>query len=103
VVFRLDRGGVAAGTGPMVVRGSIPCAQRVLENGPTFLPYCKPAVVNGAAGLVIEPGQRRIGVIGVTIVDGRIVEIDVVADPDKVAATRSVRSTARASSTRPTR
>jgi RNA polymerase sigma factor (sigma-70 family) len=87
VVFRLDRGGVPAATGPMVVRGSIPCAQRVLENGPAFLPYCKPAVVNGAAGLVIEPGQRRIGVVGVTIVDGRIVEIDVVADPNKVAAT----------------
>jgi RNA polymerase sigma-70 factor (ECF subfamily) len=87
VVFRLDGGGVRAGKGPMVVSGSIPLAQRILETGPTFSPYCKPAVVNGAAGLVVEVGERRIGVIGMTIVDGLIVEIDVVADPEKVAAT----------------
>jgi RNA polymerase sigma-70 factor (ECF subfamily) len=41
-------------------------------------------VVNGAAGLVITPGPRPIAVIGFTVAQGRIVEIDLVADPDKL-------------------
>jgi hypothetical protein len=40
--------------------------------------------VNGSAGLIVVPRDRPIAVIGFTIADGRIVEIDLVADPDKL-------------------
>ena len=44
----------------------------------------RPAVVNGAAGLVIVPGARPVAVVGFTIAEGRIVEIDLIADPEKL-------------------
>jgi hypothetical protein len=40
--------------------------------------------VNGSAGLIVVPHDRPIAVIGFTIAQGRIVEIDLVADPDKL-------------------
>jgi RNA polymerase sigma-70 factor (ECF subfamily) len=41
-------------------------------------------MVNGAAGLVVVPGPRPIAVVGFTIAGGCIVEIDLIADPDKL-------------------
>jgi hypothetical protein len=46
--------------------------------------FGRPAIVNGAAGLVVAPGTRPISVVGFTIAGGRIVEIDLIADPDKL-------------------
>jgi RNA polymerase sigma factor (sigma-70 family) len=43
-----------------------------------------PAVVNGSAGVVLTTGGAATTVMGFTVGDGRIVEIDVVADPDRV-------------------
>jgi RNA polymerase sigma factor (sigma-70 family) len=43
-----------------------------------------PAVVNGAAGIVLTMNGGPTTVMGFTVVNGRIVEIDVVADPDRV-------------------
>ena len=43
-----------------------------------------PAMVNGAAGVVITVGGRPFAVMGFTITGGRIVEIDAIADPDRV-------------------
>jgi len=44
----------------------------------------RPAIVNGAAGLVVATPHRPIGVIGFTIAGERIVAIDLVASPDKL-------------------
>jgi RNA polymerase sigma-70 factor (ECF subfamily) len=44
----------------------------------------QPALVNGAAGAVITVRGRPIAVMGFTVVEGRIVEIDAIADPDRV-------------------
>ncbi|MGD0808722.1 MAG: sigma-70 family RNA polymerase sigma factor [Acidimicrobiales bacterium] len=44
------------------------------------------ALVNGAAGVVVTAGGRPVTVIGFTIVGGKIVEIDAIADPPRVAA-----------------
>jgi RNA polymerase sigma-70 factor (ECF subfamily) len=41
--------------------------------------------VNGAAGLIVVPRDRPIAVIGFTIAQERILEIDLVADPDKLS------------------
>jgi len=44
----------------------------------------QPALVNGAAGLAWAPGGRPRAVIGFTIVRGKIVEIELVADPERL-------------------
>ncbi len=43
-----------------------------------------PALVNGAAGVVITVGGRPFAVMGFTVADGKIVEIDAIADPERV-------------------
>lgn len=44
----------------------------------------RPALVNGLAGAVITVRGRPIAVIGFTVVAGRIVAIDAIADPERV-------------------
>ena len=43
-----------------------------------------PALVNGAAGAVVTVGGRPFAVLGFTVAEGRILEIDAIADPDRV-------------------
>ena len=82
VVFRLDRGAVPAGASG-VVRGAVAITQlRFLFFGPGW--STQPALVNGAAGLVVRLHGRPRSVIGFTVVGGRIVQIDVLADPARV-------------------
>jgi RNA polymerase sigma factor (sigma-70 family) len=45
-----------------------------------------PAVVNGAAGVVVTAGGRPLAVMGFTVAGGRILEIDAIADPERLAA-----------------
>ena len=40
--------------------------------------------MNGGAGVVVAPGGRVFAVMGFTIANGRIVEIDVLNDPERV-------------------
>jgi RNA polymerase sigma-70 factor (ECF subfamily) len=44
----------------------------------------RPALVNGAAGAVITVRGRPIAILGFTVVGGRIVEIDGIAEPERV-------------------
>jgi RNA polymerase sigma factor (sigma-70 family) len=46
--------------------------------------HARPALVNGAAGFVVAPRDRAVAVAGFTVADGRIVEIDVLADPARL-------------------
>jgi hypothetical protein len=46
--------------------------------------FAQPALVDGAVGAVWAPGGRPRVVFGFTITQGRIVEIDLVADPERV-------------------
>ncbi|GII05187.1 sigma-70 family RNA polymerase sigma factor [Planobispora takensis] len=82
VVLRADRGAVPAG-GLRKVRGAAAVAGQAL----TFRRLgrsARPALVNGAAGLVTVAGGKPVAVIGFTITGGRIVTIDVLADPDRL-------------------
>jgi RNA polymerase sigma-70 factor (ECF subfamily) len=47
-------------------------------------PFVRPALVNGAAGLVTAPGGQPFAVMGFTVRRGKIVEIDVLADPERL-------------------
>lgn len=93
VVFRLDLGRLpAAAREPAVVRGAAEVAEFTVARGPQFARFCRPATVNGAPGLVVVPGARPIAVVGFAIAEGRIVEIDLVADPEKLRALAEVPS-----------
>jgi RNA polymerase sigma factor (sigma-70 family) len=46
--------------------------------------HAQPALVNGAAGLVAAPEGRPYSVLGFTVREGRIAEIDILADPRRL-------------------
>jgi len=82
VVFRADRGIAADFASPVV--GAPAVAERVLQTAPRFAPHATPALVNGQAGAVFAPGGHPVGVIGFTVVNGRIMSINLIADPAKL-------------------
>jgi len=45
----------------------------------------RPALVNGAAGVVMTIYGRPVSVIGFTVTDGKIVAIDGLADPERLS------------------
>jgi RNA polymerase sigma factor (sigma-70 family) len=92
VVFRVDFGKLpVAARLPAVLSGATEVAETVAAGGARFAPFCRPAIVNGAAGLIVVPGDRLFAVVGFTISEGRIVEIDLIGDPEKLPAlTRGV-------------
>jgi RNA polymerase sigma factor (sigma-70 family) len=82
VVLRVDRGAVRPGAS-REVRG----ARKVAEQVGAFArlaPFARPALVNGAAGFVVAPRGRPVAVAGFTVAHGRIVEIDLLADPARL-------------------
>ena len=84
VVLRADAGAARPALTAMV-RGATAVAGRAImfsRPGATL----HPALVNGAAGVVVTVGGQPVSVMGFTVRDGRIVAIDVVADPDRLAA-----------------
>jgi RNA polymerase sigma-70 factor (ECF subfamily) len=87
VVFRLDAGGVAPRARPPV-EGAEAVAAQILERGMPFAPYARPAIVNGNAGVIVIPREKPVAVVGFAVVQGRIAEIDVIADPAKLQALR---------------
>jgi RNA polymerase sigma factor (sigma-70 family) len=46
--------------------------------------FARPALVNGAAGLVVAPHGRLFAVLAFTVTRGRIVELDILADPERL-------------------
>jgi len=83
VVFRVEAGERRSMARPPVV-GAAPVAETVLARGATFAPLARPAVVNGSAGAVVVSGGTLLSVVGFTVAAGRIVAIDIVADPDRL-------------------
>ena len=83
VVLRVDRGAPAAGL-PSEFRG----APAVAAQARTFAPlarFARPALVNGAAGFVVgRPRSPPLAVAGFTVAGGRVVEIDLLADRERV-------------------
>jgi hypothetical protein len=80
VVLRTDRAALPPGA-PTEVRGAAAVANRAVKGGARA---AQPALVNGAVGVVVAPRGRLLMVLGFTIVDGTIVEIDAIADPERL-------------------
>jgi RNA polymerase sigma factor (sigma-70 family) len=83
VVVRAD-GGAARPSATVVVRGAEAVAARARSYA-HLAPYVRPALVNGAAGAVVTPRGRPFSVLAFTIRGGRIVAIDSLADPERLA------------------
>jgi RNA polymerase sigma-70 factor (ECF subfamily) len=83
VVFRIDAGGRPPRARDPVT-GADAVARQVLARGRPFARFAHPAIVNGAAGLVIQPGRMPFAVVGFTVARGRIVAIDLIADQQKL-------------------
>jgi RNA polymerase sigma factor (sigma-70 family) len=82
VVLRADFGGRRPGAST-VVHGPAAVARQALV-GAFPAARLHPALVNGAAGVVVTVAGRPFAVLGFTVTQGRIVEIDAIADPERV-------------------
>jgi RNA polymerase sigma factor (sigma-70 family) len=47
--------------------------------------FSRLALVNGAAGMVVASDEQTYAVLGFTVADGKIVAIDILADPERLA------------------
>jgi len=82
VVFRVD---IGPRGDRRPVAGAENVARAILTRGSSFAPHARPAIVNGNAGVIVIPGTKPIAVVGFAVEGGRIVEIDVIANPAKIA------------------
>jgi RNA polymerase sigma factor (sigma-70 family) len=82
VVSRSDAGDLRPDISA-VVRGAREVAARALTYA-RLSPFVRPALVNGGAGVVVAPDGQPFAVMGFTVVDGRIVEIDSITDPARL-------------------
>jgi RNA polymerase sigma-70 factor (ECF subfamily) len=82
VVLHADREAVPS-RAPTVIRGAHAVARGALASSARAR-FTQPALVNGAVGLVMAPRGQLFLILGFTITDGKITEIDVVADPARL-------------------
>jgi RNA polymerase sigma factor (sigma-70 family) len=84
VVLRADTGPLSVGGPSGVIRG----ARAVAEQAMSFQRLAEstqPVLVNGGPGLISAPAGRPFSVAGVTISGGRIVEINILSDPERLS------------------
>jgi RNA polymerase sigma-70 factor (ECF subfamily) len=88
VVLRSDAG-ARRPAASVVIRGAAAVARQALGGGDggdrvRQAALIRPALVNGAAGVVITVHGRPLAVMGFTVAEGKIVEIDTIADPERI-------------------
>ncbi|MYS84836.1 sigma-70 family RNA polymerase sigma factor [Streptomyces sp. SID5474] len=83
VSFRIDLGANRHSASSALV-GAEEVARHMLQSAPFFLPYSRPVVVNGGPGRLVGDPKRPSGIAGFTVAGGRIVRIDVIANPEKL-------------------
>jgi RNA polymerase sigma-70 factor, ECF subfamily len=82
IVLRSD-GGVARPSATVVVHGAREVAGRAMTFA-RLSPFVRPALINGAAGVVVAPHGRPVSILAFTVRDGKIVAIDALADPTRL-------------------
>jgi RNA polymerase sigma factor (sigma-70 family) len=83
VILRAD-----VGSGPLGPSRLLRGASEVAAEAMSFAPmarFAHPVLVNGAPGHLIARNGRPLVVIGVTSHDGKITEINILADPDRLS------------------
>lgn len=84
VIMRADFGRPRAGV-PSVVRGPDAVAALALTGARLPGAVLIPVLINGAAGVVVTVAGKPFSLMGFIVADGRILEIDAMADPKRVA------------------
>jgi RNA polymerase sigma-70 factor (ECF subfamily) len=87
VVLRADTGTLRGAAASRVLRGARAAARGAVFFSPRPAPdrVMRRSLVNGAAGVVVFEQGRLVSVIGFTVAGGRIVEVDVLSDPERLA------------------
>jgi RNA polymerase sigma-70 factor (ECF subfamily) len=83
VVLRAD-----AGTGPLGPSRLINGASDVAAQARRFARlarFAHPVLVNGTPGFLIAPNGQPLALIGLAVRDGKITEIDILADPQRLS------------------
>ena len=87
VVLRADTG-AALPEAALLIHGAEAVARQALTGLARVISrpalHLHPALVNGAAGVIVTMRGRPITVVGFTVTGGRIVEIDAIADAERV-------------------
>ncbi len=83
VELRID-GGVLREEASLVLRGAAAVAGHTATYSKLF-PFVRPALVNGAAGAVVAPHGHLFSVMAFTVTNGKIVQIDGLIDPERLA------------------
>jgi len=84
VVLRADAG-TGGPLGPSrLIRGAAEVATQA-HRFAHLASFAHPVLVNGALGFLVAPGGQPLAVIGVTIRDDKITEIDILADPERLS------------------
>jgi RNA polymerase sigma-70 factor (ECF subfamily) len=81
-VFRSDDAAVAKGGGVALLVGAGVVAEAFMGRAQA----AESVVLDGVLGVVVAPAGRLLLVLEVAVEDGRIVEIDAVADPERLVA-----------------
>jgi RNA polymerase sigma factor (sigma-70 family) len=82
VVLRADFGPSRPAASTMVRGAAAVARQARLGANPAAMLH--PALINGAAGVVITLGGQPHGVMAFTVVDDKVVELDIIADPERI-------------------
>ncbi|MEU2792200.1 sigma-70 family RNA polymerase sigma factor [Streptomyces sp. NPDC007100] len=82
VVLRADTGARFPGAAKVLVGARQVAGQAFTFRG--LARFARPALVNGAMGLVTVTNGVPVSVMGMTITGGRIVAIDILADPERL-------------------
>ena len=83
VVLRSD-GGTARARQTVVIRGGRDVAAQAVR-ARRLAPFVRPALINGTAGVVATARGRAFAVMAFTVAHGKIVAIDVLSDPERLA------------------
>jgi RNA polymerase sigma factor (sigma-70 family) len=84
VVLRADRGAVPPG-GSREIHGAAAVAEQAAAYA-QLDQHSQPVLVNGAAGILVAPRGEPFAVLGFTVVRSKIVEIDILLDPERLRA-----------------
>jgi len=86
VVLRVDPG-ARHPSQALEIRGAEAIARQALQGLSSVISVAqiRPALVNGAAGVVVIVAGRPLAVLGFTVTDGKIARIDAIADRERVA------------------
>jgi RNA polymerase sigma-70 factor (ECF subfamily) len=82
VVLRSDGGGARA-RHTVVITGARNVAEQALTFG-RLSPFTRPALINGAAGVVVVAHGRPLSVMAFTVAGGKVLAIDVLSDPERL-------------------